>query len=221
MRTKIHFYLNFCRGGNLNACSNFMNSVRCLFGFYSICFTCSNIYVTTEINVNVYNFTCENITKWMVGGGDKNACSNVINLAINLFFLFFWCVVTYEVCDNKNNGFFLISIIMMFSYETEWGRGNIHASCYFINAARYLFWYFPICLICSNIYLKQRKHNLTCTMYFFSLIWMWQLFDNLTHWVYDLRVILNMMYDCNEKKLIDLQHCYCFWMILIWKEVTP
>ena len=33
------------------------------------------------------------------------------------------------------------------------GMGNINACSYFINAARYLFWLFPIFLICSIYHL--------------------------------------------------------------------
>ena len=62
-------------------------------------------------------------------------------------------------------------------------------------------------------YIWRKKFN----MYFFLSVWMWQLFDIFTHWTYDLRVILNVMYDCNEK---NQQHCCCFWMILMWREVT-
>ena len=62
--------------------------------------------------------------------------------------------------------FFKMRIIMMFSYETEWGRGNIHACSYYIIAARYLFCIFAICLICSNIYLKKKT---TFNVYFFFI----------------------------------------------------
>ena len=66
------------------------------------------------------------------------------------------------------------------------------------------------------------KKKKTFNIYFFhececdSLI-----FDNFTHWVHDLSVILNIMYDsdCNGKK-IKLQQCCYFLMILSWKEVT-
>ena len=48
-----------------------------------------------------------------------------------------------------------------------------------------------------------------------TIIW----FNKFTDWMYDPKVILNIMYDCNGKE-INLQHCCCFWMILIWKEVN-
>ena len=44
------------------------------------------------------------------------------------------------------------------------GGGKINGCSYFMNAARYLFWHFPICLLCSNIFEKQTTFN----MYFFN-----------------------------------------------------
>ena len=71
-------------GTDINGSSNFINMTRyLLFGANTFFLICSNIYVRTKINFNLYIFGGKNFTTWgeAGGGGDINANSNFINLA--------------------------------------------------------------------------------------------------------------------------------------------
>ena len=95
--------------------------------------------------------------------------------------------------------FYLNSKVWCFlikSYETEFGRGYINACSYLINMAKYLYLHLSIRYVLNYICGKKTIFNL------FFLVWVWQLFDNITYWVHELSIILNIKYDCNGEKKI-------------------
>ena len=51
-------------GGDISACSNFINLARYFFNGVNPFVWCVVTYLRTKINLNLYFFSCENITIW-------------------------------------------------------------------------------------------------------------------------------------------------------------
>ena len=76
---------------------------------------------------------------------------------------------------------------MMFSYKTAWGRGNILVVTWLLRRGIFFAFLQSVWYVVTYIW---RKKHLTCTFFYKCEC---ELFDYFTHWLYDLRVILNII----------------------------
>ena len=89
-------------------------------------------------------FICENITKWG-GGGVIMPVANLQNDEVYLVWVFIHFFGLYDIYVTTEIFFkIIISIIMRFSYEPEYVKGNINACSFFMRQG-------------NNIYMKKKN----------------------------------------------------------------